>query len=88
MYESPINMIYDAAYNNIKQYQDEVENKIVCEITERYAIDVNKDELIKALNYDRNQYNNGYADGKAVGYHEGYLAAMVEMGCKDGEEAN
>ena len=80
MYESPINMIYDATYNNVKQYQDEVENKIVCEITERYAIDVNKDELIKALNYDRDQYNKGYADGKSVGYHEGYLAAMVEMG--------
>lgn len=82
MYESPINMVYDAAYGNIiKQYQDEVENKIVYEITERYAIDVNKDELIKALNYDRDQYNRGYTDGKNVGYHEGYLAAMVEMGC-------
>ena len=80
MYESPINMVYDAVNKNIKQYQDEVENKIVYEITERYAIDVNKDELIKALNYDRDQYNKGYADGKSAGYHEGYLAAMVEMG--------
>ena len=81
MYESPINMIYDAADKIIKQRQDEVENKIVCEITERYAIDVDKDELIKALNYDRNQYHKGYFDGKSAGYNEGYLAAMVEMGC-------
>lgn len=27
-----------------------------------YDIDVNKEELIKALNYDRNQYKAGYKD--------------------------
>ena len=81
MYESPIELIYDMANKKIKEYHDEVENKIVCEIEERYAIDVNKDELIKALNYDRDQYNKGYTDGKSAGYREGYSAAMVEMGC-------
>ena len=29
-----------------------------------YGITVDKDELLRALKYDRNQYEKGYADGK------------------------
>ena len=30
---------------------------------QRYVIDVDKEELFKALRYDRDQYNKGYQDG-------------------------
>ena len=33
-------------------------------VTAEYGINVNKDELIKALQYDRNQYQRGYMDGR------------------------
>jgi len=32
-----------------------------------YGIEVDKDELIKALAYDREQYEKGYADGQRAG---------------------
>lgn len=41
-----------------------------------YGITVDKDELLRALKYDRNQYEKGYMDGKAE--------AMVELvRCKE-----
>jgi hypothetical protein len=30
----------------------------------QYDIKIEKEELIRALNYDRNQYNQGYDDGR------------------------
>jgi hypothetical protein len=53
-YESPIRMIVG-----------EMETKMEADtmsVIQRYGIDVDKDELIKALNYDRGQYEKGYAD--------------------------
>ena len=55
MYESPINA-----------YFGEVETKFngaVFKAIQSVGIDVNKDELIKALAYDREQYERGYHDG-------------------------
>lgn len=54
-YESPINVI-------AKQLRMEKEANIVKAVQE-YGIDVNKDELVKALQYDRNQYEKGYVNG-------------------------
>ena len=56
MYESPIN-VYRSNVIEMK-----IENDIMSAI-QKYDIDVDKDELIKALNYDRDQYNKGYQDG-------------------------
>lgn len=33
-------------------------------LTQEYQITVDKDELVKALQYDRDQYNKGFEDGK------------------------
>ena len=33
---------------------------------QRYGFNVDKEELIKALNYDRNQYHKGYSDAKRI----------------------
>lgn len=53
-YKSPIDIIY----GNI---ETKVEDDVVKAI-QSYNISVDKDELIKALNYDREQYKAGYKD--------------------------
>ena len=62
LYEPPITMQIDEA---IKQQRVEQENAIAYKITETIGIDINREELIKALNYDRQQYEKGYADARA-----------------------
>lgn len=62
MYESPItNYISEI----IDKQMVERENFILATVSEKIGIDVNREELIKALNYDRQQYEKGYADAKA-----------------------
>lgn len=54
-YESPIKI-----YEKItREYEDNVINVIVS-----YGITVDKEELLKALSYDRGQYEKGYNDAK------------------------
>lgn len=60
MYESPIRTFQ-------KQLEMRYENGIMNAVAE-YGIHVDKDELVKALNYDRNQYDKGYSD--AINKHK------------------
>ena len=60
MYESPINLIVTDIYNQMQKQQEEEVYKAVL----HYVPDVDKAELIRALRYDREQYDKGYADGK------------------------
>lgn len=62
MYESPIklNEIGTHISERITKAKDEY---IFAQVN--MAVDVDKEELIKALSYDRNQYQKGYADGCA-----------------------
>lgn len=55
MYESPVNVIYG-------EMQMQIEADIFKAI-QNVGIDVNKEELTKALQYDRGQYEKGYKDG-------------------------
>lgn len=59
MYESPVYLILKDVETQIDQ---EIERTIM-NVIRKFDVDVDKDELIKALNYDRNQYNKGYKDG-------------------------
>lgn len=59
MYESPINVIVNEICSDIQQKED----KYIMECVRNVGIDVNKHELVKALSYDRNQYDKGYNDG-------------------------
>ena len=56
MYESPIDLMRT-------QIGTDLENHILTAV-ERVGIHVDKHELIKALQYDRNQYDKGFADGR------------------------
>lgn len=58
MYDPIVKIYEDAA----SQFNMHIENEVFS-IIKRYNIDVDKDELIRALAYDRKQYDKGYADG-------------------------
>lgn len=59
MWESPIN-IYHTISDMVTEQIDE---DIIVKVKKQLGVDINKDELIKAINYDRNQYEKGYQDG-------------------------
>jgi hypothetical protein len=59
-YESPITGYIRRTIEDLNEARDEA---IVSTIREQYAIDCNREELIKALAYDRDQYNKGYEAG-------------------------
>lgn len=57
----------------IEVFQYEVETQMDNDIMKavvNYGIDVDKNELIKALAYDRKQYEAGFADGRAAALAE------------------
>lgn len=63
-YKSPIELWCDDFVHNIAmQIQENNEMQIMASINQYVSVD--KEELIKALNYDRQQYKKGYADAKA-----------------------
>ena len=55
MYNSPIEIIYG-------QMKTQIEGDILKAVQE-CDIHVDKEELIRALQYDRDQYDRGFADG-------------------------
>ena len=63
-YESPITQI-------VSDMQMEYENGVL-KAVQQYGFHVNKEELAKALAYDREQYVKGYE----AGYEEGYRECM------------
>lgn len=60
MYKSPIEKIYGELQTQMVQ-EDE---NMVMKAIRKVGINVDKEELIKALQYDRNQYTKGYEDCK------------------------
>ena len=61
MYKSPIELIIADIQHQIAKEQDEEIYKAVV----HYIPNIDKEELLRALKYDRNQYEKGYMDGKA-----------------------
>jgi RecJ-like exonuclease len=60
-YESPISLSYEDIMKDIVERQE----GYIVECVHKVGVDVNKEELVKALSYDRDQYNKGYADRDA-----------------------
>lgn len=84
MYESPINQI-------LGEMQTTYENECM-KVVQSVGFDVNKEELTKALQYDRNQYEKGYADGYAKAIDDAIKASVnaicVGCGYLDGYKCN
>lgn len=70
-YESPVKLIQ-------KSFDSAIEDKVITLIQE-YDVTIDKDELIKALNYDRNQFSLGYGSGFEDGYNGGYDDCIKNM---------
>lgn len=60
-YESPIKII-------MQEMQAQRENQVYQAI-QNIGVDVDKEELLKALSYDRNQYEKGYRAAKSEIVH-------------------
>lgn len=63
MYDSPIKVMFG-------QMETQIDNKVIKAI-QQIGIEIDKVELVRALQYDRNQYDRGFADG--------YMAARSEF---------
>lgn len=77
MYESPVNIIYG-------EMQTQIEGDIFKAI-QNVGIDVNKEELLKALQYDREQYSKGYSDGYKKGINKFIDKAYEELGASEND---
>lgn len=64
MYESPIQITQIG--DQIGTELVEQEEAYIFSVVKRMYVDVDKDELIRALAYDRGQYDKGYLDGRAA----------------------
>ena len=64
MYESPIKIIESTTDLIYKEVVKKKEDAIFAEIQSAFNVDLDKAELIRALQYDRDQYNKGYQDGQ------------------------
>lgn len=58
LYKAPIQIVQEQMSSIESQLQNET-----LKVIHKYGIYVDKDELIKALKYDRQQYNKGFEDG-------------------------
>lgn len=63
MYKTPVEIIYERVDRVVKDAQEILDDHIMKEIL-RAGVVVDKDELIRAMHYDRRQYEKGYQDGK------------------------
>ena len=59
-------MSYSSPIEIADRMTSQLEEDII-KVVLSYDIEVDKDELIKALAYDREQYEKGYADGQRAG---------------------
>lgn len=82
MYKSPIS-VTQKLINNLNDFYDkanaELEKEVVCQVRMETEINIDKDELFKALRYDRAQYDKGYADGHKDGYDKGFRDAVEHL---------
>ena len=76
MYESPIKIIESAMDSITKSLVKEKEDAIILAVKRQLGVDVDRGELLQALQYDRFQYDKGYADG-----HRDAMDKLVR--CKD-----
>ena len=66
-YQSPLEMIYDDPMEKTIQKIQKETDEFIYQTVINTGVKVDKDELVKALQYDRQQYEKGYADGYEAG---------------------
>lgn len=74
-YESPVSLA-------LTEWKTQVENFIFCSV-QKVGINIDKKELLKALSYDRNQYEKGFHNGRLAERTEGVWIIDEDEGlCK------
>lgn len=82
MYKSAITLYAQ----NMETQQRQQQEQTVWECVNALGVVVDKEELFKALKYDRDQYNKGYKDG--VNEVLGKIRAKIEEGAKIVQHVN
>ena len=66
MYQSPIEMVVRNVSEQVAEdFENSLKQTVMYKVNKVYNINVDEKELIRALQYDRQQYNQGYDDGRA-----------------------
>lgn len=78
-YKSPVEINYSDTI--IKEIVKENDERIYQAIIEQ-SIQVDKEELIKAIQYDRHQYEKGYQDGIDDAVKHGYWFDVGSLSCR------
>lgn len=74
-YESPIQIMWeDFTTKPLETMRNAVDDAIVVRAESVMNIDIDKEELAKALEYDRDQYYTGYDEG----YNDGRICGAAE----------
>ena len=76
MYKSPIQIVTDDINYAMRAKIDDTIYQAVL----KYDVAVDKDELVKALTYDRQQYDKGYSDGYMKGTTETLEKVKTALG--------
>lgn len=76
-YKSPIDVIRGAI-------ETQFENNVY-KAVQQYGISVDKDELIKALKYDRGQYEAGYMDGRLSAINSKWISVADRLPAESGK---
>ena len=90
MYESPISFVTEQVANDIVMKNEGYLYQYIRDV----GINIDKDELVKALQYDRGQYDKGYADGYTEGVknyqklYENIMGIQRPTGKWDGNSNN
>ena len=77
-WKTPVEITFQRISRDIQEKED----AYIIEEIRNIGVNVNKEELIKALNYDRQQYSQGYKNGYKDGYAKGIddcLARLKEL---------
>lgn len=60
-YIPPVEVFFN---HMVKQIQQQTEDTICTKIIEQIGVEVDKEEMLKCLQYDRAQYEKGFADAR------------------------
>jgi hypothetical protein len=82
MYESPISITELYTKKAIEARDD----SILWKVKEVYGVDVEKEELLRALKYDRGQYEKGYSEGFKIAVE--MLASRIHHEILDARSSN
>lgn len=77
-YNSPISVYMRSLDKMRMAIKADYDNNVWKAVIE-YGVHVNKEELLRALAYDRDQYKQGFANGVAVGYQKGLASRWISV---------